>query len=63
MVPRQQQESKMKSSNENPIELTTKELDVASGGRQVASPTTGPYNPFPQPTFPGPTFPTSPIRI
>jgi hypothetical protein len=54
--------NKMKSSNENPIELTTKELDMASGGRQVASPTTGPYNPFPRPTFPGPTFPTSPIR-
>jgi hypothetical protein len=44
----------MERSNEKPIELTTTELDAASGGVQTHSTTTLPRNPFWPPTHPGP---------
>jgi len=52
----------MERLNEQPIELTMKELDTASGGRQIPSVTTLPRNPFPGPISPGPTFPRGPIQ-
>ena len=43
----------MERTNEKPIELTTKELDTATGGMAPRLPTsTLPRNPFPTPTDP-----------
>lgn len=49
----------MERTNEKPTELTTKELDAATGGMAPQHPTsTLPRNPFPWPTDPkGPAGP------
>jgi len=51
--------SNMERTNEKPTELTTKELDAATGGMAPQHPTsTLPRNPFPWPTDPkGPAGP------
>jgi hypothetical protein len=52
--------SNMERTNEKPTELTTKELDTATGGMVLRIPPTPfpPRNPFPMPTDPdGPAGP------